>query len=168
MAKQKVPRWYWSEEGETRQPRGVKPRGTLRGGPERTADDPRRNPRGGLCGGPERSAKEPQTPFPKTSQSKSNRGIGRERPKTEKRPLIVTVEEGGRERTWGPLSRTTAWRAGCFWQDMQGAAKVFIKKDVKMNEVEVEVRVEGGRERFWFNEKNDRPQHQKEVEEPAP
>ena len=166
VAKQKVPRWYWSEEGETRQPRGVKPRGTLRGGPERTADDPRRNPRGGLCGGPGRSAKEPQTPFPKTSQRKSDRGRGQERPKTEKRPTVVTVEEGGRERTWGPLSRIAVWRAGCFWQDMQGAAKVFIKKDGKMDEVEVELRVEGGRERFWFNQKKDQPQHD-EDEEPA-
>ena len=55
-----IPLRYRQERWESRQPRGVKPRGTLRGGPERTADDPRRNPRGGLCGGPGRSAKEPQ------------------------------------------------------------------------------------------------------------
>ena len=57
---------------EKRQPRGVKPRGTLRGGPERSAGDPRRNPRGGLCGGPKRSAKEPQTPSQKTSCHDTN------------------------------------------------------------------------------------------------
>ena len=52
VASQRVPRWYCSEEGKTRQPRGVKPRGTLRGGPERSANDPQRKPQGGLCGGP--------------------------------------------------------------------------------------------------------------------
>ena len=39
----KVPRGYCPEDLTTRQPRGVKPRGPLRGGPERLADDPRRN-----------------------------------------------------------------------------------------------------------------------------
>ena len=44
-----VPRWPRQEEMCGRQPRGFKPRGTLRGGPERSAEDPQRNPRGGLC-----------------------------------------------------------------------------------------------------------------------
>ena len=51
----RVPRWTRQEETCERQPRGVKPRGTLRGGPERSAEDPPRKPQGGLCGGPERS-----------------------------------------------------------------------------------------------------------------
>ena len=55
----RVPCWYWLEEGKKRQPRGYEPRGTLRGGPERSAHEPRRKPQGGLCGGPARSAKEP-------------------------------------------------------------------------------------------------------------
>ena len=73
--------------------------------------------------------------------------------KTTKRPTIVTVEEGGWSRTWGPLSRTTSWRVGCFWEEMQGAVKVFIQKDEKMVEVQVVEMIEGGRERFWFEEK---------------
>ena len=84
-----------------------------------------------------------------------------------KRPTLVTVEESGRSRTWGPLSRTISWRVGCFWEEMQGAAKVFIKKDGKMDEVQVVKMIEGGRERFWFEEKKDRPQQPKEDEEPA-
>ena len=58
----RVPLWYQHDEWETRQPRGSNLRGTPRGGPERPADDPPRIPRGSLCGGPARSAKEPQTP----------------------------------------------------------------------------------------------------------
>ena len=56
----RVPRRYRRDEREARRPRGVTPRGPLRGGPERSANDPQRNPRGGQCGGPARSAKEPQ------------------------------------------------------------------------------------------------------------
>ena len=62
VAALKAPRWRNQEEGETRQPRGVTPRGTLQGSPARSADDLQRKPRGGLCGGPARSAKEPRTP----------------------------------------------------------------------------------------------------------
>ena len=50
---------------------------------------------------------------------------------------------------------------------MQGAAKVFIKKDGKMDEVQVEKRIEGGREKFWFNQNKDQPQQPKEDQEPA-
>ena len=71
-------------------------------------------------------------------------------------------------RRWGPLSRTTAWRVGCFLEDLQGGVKVFIRKDGKMAEVEAEKRFEGGREKFWFNEKKDQPEHQTEPQEPAP
>ena len=85
-----------------------------------------------------------------------------------KRVMIVTVETSGTMRRWGPLSRTTAWRVGCFLEDLQGGVKVFIRKDGKMAEVEVEKRFEGGREKFWFNEKKDQPEHQTERQEPAP
>ena len=152
MAAQRVPGWYWylPEEGEKRQPRWFEPRGPLRGGPAR-------------------SAKEPQTPSTKTSQHKSNEGKGREGGEKTRRPTIVTVEKSGKERIWGPLSRTAAWRAGCFLEDMQEGVKVFIQKDGKMHEVEVEKRFEGGREKFWFNEKKDLPeQPAKEGQEPAP
>ena len=44
--------WRLQEDWKKRQPRGVIPRGPLRGGPERSAHDPHRKPQGGLCGGP--------------------------------------------------------------------------------------------------------------------
>ena len=110
----KVPRRYQRDQRETRQPRGSNPGGTRRGGPERTANDPRRTPQGGLCGGPERSAKEPQTPS-QARHAKTNGGKAKEENVTNKRPTIVTVDEGGQERRWGPLTRTNAWRVGRFW-----------------------------------------------------
>ena len=80
--------------------------------------------------------------------------------------MIGTVEDGGMKRTWDPLSRTSSWRAGCFWEERQRAAKVFIQKDEQMFEIVVK-KIECGRERFWFEEKKDQPQHPKEAEEPA-
>ena len=47
----RVPRWP-RQELCGRQPRGFEPRGTLRGGPERSAGDPQSKPQGRLCGGP--------------------------------------------------------------------------------------------------------------------
>ena len=82
--------------------------------------------------------------------------------------MIVTVEKSGKMRQWGPLSRTTAWRVGCFLEEIQETVKVFIHKDGKMAEVEAEKRIEGGREKFWFNEKKDQPEQQTEPQEPAP
>ena len=61
VAVMKVPRWYPRDVGNERGPRGFKPRGSLRGGPERPASDPQKKPRGGPWRGPERSAKEPRT-----------------------------------------------------------------------------------------------------------
>ena len=49
---------------------------------------------------------------------------------------------------------------------MQGAVKVFIQKDGKMDEVKMVKRVEGGKERFWFEEKKDQL-HQPKDGEPA-
>ena len=66
----RAPRWN-QEEREKRRPSENVPRGPLRGGPGRSADDPQRKPRGGLCGGPGRSANDPQTP-PKTSSQRPN------------------------------------------------------------------------------------------------
>ena len=43
--------------------------------------------------------------------------------------------------------------------------KVFIRKDGKMAEVEAEKRFEGGRERVWFNEKNEQTQNQTEPQQ---
>ena len=122
----RVPRWYPQEEMCWRQPRGVKPRGTLRGGPARSARDPQRKPPGGLCGGPARSAEETQTRHKKTSQQKASVGGTRKAQDGEGRPAIVTVDQKGRETRWGPVSRRTAWRAGCYFEDMDGEVKVFL------------------------------------------
>ena len=153
VAALKVPRRYRRDEWRKRQPRGSDPRGPQRGGPERTANDPRRNPRGSLCGGPERSAKEPQTP-PKASHGKANGGnAGKPKPSERKRPAIITIDGSGHERRWGPLTRTNAWRVGRFWDDMKGKVDVFLEKPQERKQVKVELRVQGGRQKFWFVEK---------------
>lgn len=102
VASMKGPQRYRHGEWEERRPRGSNPRGPLRGGPERPADDPRRTPQGGLCGGPGRSVKEPRTP-PNTSHVETNGGTTRNGAR-DKRPIIVTVDKNGQERRWGPLS----------------------------------------------------------------
>ena len=75
--------------------------------------------------------------------------------KTQKgpKPIIITMDEKGKERKWGPLSRITAWRAGSFWEDMEGKVKVFIQKGETKSEVTVEERIQCGRKMFWFVEK---------------
>ena len=88
---------------------------------------------------------------------------------TNQRPTIVTVEVSGKKREWGPLSRDTAWRAGCFWEEMGGDAKVFLEKDGKMNEVSVEKLVGKGGPRFWFKvEKPESPQRPDEKRDDQP
>ena len=153
MAFIKAPRRYRHGEWEMRRPRGRDPRGPLRGGPERSAEDQQRKPRSGLCGGPERSAKETQTPHAKDANHEAN---GERRPKKEmkkeKRPSITTVDDKGKVRKWGPLSRNNAMRVGCYWEDMGRGVRVYIEKDWKRKEVEVEVMVEGGREAYWLKE----------------
>ena len=42
------------------------------------------------------------------------------------------------------------------------------QRDGKMNEVEVELRVEGGREKFWFSEKRGQTQHRQDEENAPP
>ena len=153
-----VPRRYMQEGWKKRQPRGFEPRGTLRGGPERPADDPRRNPRDGLCGGPARSAREPQTSFQTTSKHKTSGGEG-EKEKAEKpqRPIIITVDEEGHERKWGQLSRVNALRAYRFFEDMNGAVQFFLQKGGKRDQVQAEMRLAGGRRMVWFEEKTAQP-----------
>ena len=68
------------------------------------------------------------------------------------------------KREWGPLSRTTAWRAGRFWEDMERPVKVFIQKADKRTPVEVEERIEVGRKRLWFEEKPTAKQQEQEEE----
>ena len=85
-----------------------------------------------------------------------------------KRPTVVTVEKGGKERIWGPLSRTTAWSAGCFVRVMKGDVQVFLEKDGVKKEVQVVKRIQGGREVFWLEEIAKRQQPEgDEGEEPT-
>ena len=67
------------------------------------------------------------------------------------------MEKNGHERTWGPLSISNAWKVGCYWDDKKGKVDVFLEKDKKRKKVRVELRVEGGRKRFWFVEKTPEP-----------
>ena len=75
----------------------------------------------------------------------------------DKRPKVITVDKSGQERKWGPLSRATAWRVGSFWDGMKGQVDVFLEKDGKRKKVQVELRIEGGKKRFWFVEKAPEP-----------
>ena len=82
------------------------------------------------------------------------------RTKATKRPTIITVDGDGRERTWGPLSRSSAWRAGSFWEELDRKVKVFLEKDGNRAEVHVEKRIQGGRIGFWFDERSAQPPQQ--------
>ena len=137
----RLPHWFRHDVWEKRRPRGNDPRGPLRGGPARSANDP-------------------QTP-PKISRSKTNNGrAGKAAEKA--RPTVVTVDKGGRERKWGPLSRSTAWKAGSYWEDMGGDAKIFLEKDGKRSEMSVEKVVGKGGPRFWFKDMKPDPQPQRQ------
>ena len=138
---------------EERWPRGPEPRGPLRGGPERPADDPQRAPRGSPCGGPARSSEDTQ--LSKTTQAKAKREAKGK--KGGKWPTVITVDKSGFERTWGPLSRTAAWKAGCFWEESKGDAKVFLEKGAVKKEVNVEKLVGEDGQRFWFRNKKPEP-----------
>ena len=86
--------------------------------------------------------------------------------KGPKWPTVVTVDKSGKEKTWGPLSRTAAWKAGCFWE-MKGDAKVFLEKSGEKKEVSVEKLIGQDGPRFWFKDlipdwKPDPPKEQPE------
>ena len=77
------------------------------------------------------------------------------------------MEANGRERRWGPLSRASAWRAGTFWEDMEGEVRVYIEEDSERKEVEVEKRIEGGKESFWPKERKPHSQQEPDDDESA-
>ena len=155
MATIRVPRWPRQEEMCVRQPRGVKPRGTLRGVPKgqpeirrETLEAVLRRPRKGSQG----------TTDPKTNTCRDQRGKLDKLKKEVKRPTIITVEEKGHERTWDPLSKANAWKAGLFRLEIGRSVKVFLEKDDSPKEVEVYKRTERVREIVWLKEKNRKPQ----------
>ena len=96
------------------------------------------------------------------TQNKSGEGRwGRSGKAGEKKyPTVVTVDKDGQERKWGPLSRASAWKAGCYWEKTKGDVKVYLEKDGKRAEVGVEKRVGKGGPRFWFKEMKPEPQQQ--------
>ena len=75
------------------------------------------------------------------------------------RPTVVTLDENGCERKWGPLSQTSAWRAGSYWEDMDGDARIFLEKDGVRKEMGVEMTLKRGNPKFTFKEKkSEKPQ----------
>ena len=64
----------------------------------------------------------------------------------------------------GPISRTTAWRVGCFWEDMDGKVKVFLEKDQQRKEVQVEIRIHGGRRMVWLEVEKTNPHKRRKKE----
>ena len=162
VAATRVPRWPGQGETCERQPRGVKPRGTLRGGPERSAEDPQRKPQGRLCGGPARSAKDPQLPHKNAKHVKAQSGrMGKQ--EAAERPTIIIVDEGGAERNWGPLSKANAWRAGSYLEDMNGQVLVFLEKDGTRMEVQAEKRIHGERSGSGSKKRANSPSRSSEV-----
>ena len=97
----------------------------------------------------------------KTTRDKTEgKGVGTPWTEAARGPTIITVDENGREKTWGRLSGSSARRAGSFWEEMDRKVKVFLEKDGKRNEVHVEKRIQGGRICFWFDENIAQPPQQ--------
>ena len=118
-----------------------------------------------MCGGPGRSAKEPQTPNKISARQNTTGGKSvKGNQKTSTRPTIITIDGSGLVRRWGLLSRENALRAGCYWEDMDRTAKVYLEKDQKRTEVLVEMIVRGGRPRYWFKEKKTQNQEEGQQE----
>ena len=84
-----------------------------------------------------------------------SRSTGERWPKAAEKniPTVVTVDKRGHERKWGPLSRASAWKAGCFYVESKGDAKVYLEKDGARKDVDVEKRVAKGGPMVWFKDK---------------
>ena len=73
------------------------------------------------------------------------------------------MDKSSLERTSGPLSRTAAWRAGCYWEK-KGDAKVFLEKCGQKKEMSVEKLIGQDGPRFWFGDKTPEPPEQQAEE----
>ena len=102
---------------------------------ERSAGDPRRTSHDSPWGGPARSSEDKRL-SKKPTQAKAKRESKKKN--AGKWPIVITVDKSCQERTWGPLSRTAAWKAGCFWEEKKGDTKVFLEKSGEKIEVSVE------------------------------
>ena len=76
------------------------------------------------------------------------------------------MDKVGKERTWGPLSRAAAWKAGCFWEESNGDTKVFLEKCGEKNEVSVEKLIGEDGPRFWFKDQKPDPPTEQVEERP--
>ena len=101
------------------------------------------------------------TRLSKTTQAKPKREAKGK--KGAKRPTVITMDKGCKEITWGPLSRTAAWKAGCYLEESKGDTKVFLEKSGEKIEVSVEKLIGKDGPRFWFKDK--KPAHPKEQPE---
>ena len=72
----------------------------------------------------------------KTTQVKAK--LESKEKKGSKWPIVLTVDKSGKEKKWGPLSQTAAWKAGCLWEEKKGDAKVFLEKSGEKKEMSVE------------------------------
>ena len=72
------------------------------------------------------------------------------------------MDKGGKEKTGGPLSRTAAWKAVSYWEEMKGDAKIYLEKGSEKKEIGVEKLIGKDGQRFWFKEKPDQPQQEPE------
>ena len=79
-----------------------------------------------LWGGPARSSDDPRL-SKKITQTQAKREA-KEKKGGKWPTIVVTVDKGGQERTWGRLSRTAAWKAGCYWKETKGDARIFLEK----------------------------------------
>ena len=84
------------------------------------------------------------------------------------KPNERRVESGPRSSVWTKaarknverLSRTTAWKAGRFWEEMKGDAKIYLEKGGE-KKMMVEKLVGKDGQRFWFKDfVHDTPKHQ--------
>ena len=85
----------------------------------------------------------------KTTQAKAKRET---KGKKDATCPIVTVDKSGQERTWGPLSHTAAWKAGCFCEEKKGNVKVFLEKGGEKKEMSVEKLIGKDGPRFQFKD----------------
>ena len=74
------------------------------------------------------------------------------------------MDKNGQKKRWGPLSRATAWRVGCYWDDLKGKVDVFLEKKGERKKVQIELRVQGRRRWFWFVEETPKQPRQKPQE----
>ena len=54
----------------------------------------------------------------------------------------------------GPLSQASAWKAGSYWEEMEGDEKIFLEKNGEKTEMNVEKLLEREVQDFGSNQRN--------------